>query len=146
MRGIALFVLILLFGCSEPDPAVPTIERPADLIEESKMVMVLADVHLLEAAISATTPPPRSRGPMLAPGQDAVHNNPVDGYENRKPLPYYDIFAKHKVSREQYERSMQYYSADPAAFALLYDKVIAELTKRHEELKNKSAAKTEKSN
>jgi hypothetical protein len=142
MREMMLFVLILLFGCSEPDPAVPTIERPADLIEESKMVQVMADVHMLEAAISATTPPPRSRGPMLAPGQDAVHNNLVEGFENRKPLPYYDVFVKHQVSRDQYERSMQYYSADPAAFALLYDKVIAELTKRHEELKNKSAAKT----
>jgi len=141
-----LFVLILLFGCSEPDPAVPTIERPGDLIEEAKMVEVMADVHMLEAAISATTPPPRSRGPMLAPGQDAVHNNPVDGYENRKPLPYYDIFIKHKVSREQYEKSMQYYSSDPAAFALLYDKVIAELTKRYEELKNKQAAKPAVSN
>lgn len=146
MRGVALVILFVLFGCSEPETDAPTTDRPADLIEESKMVLVLADVHLLEAAISATTPPPRSRGPMLAPGQDAVHNNPVDGYENRKPLPYYDIFSSHKVTREQYERSMQYYSADPAAFALLYDKVIAELTKRHEELKNKSMAKPGTSN
>ena len=46
------------------------------------------------------------------------------------PIGWYDVFKKHGITKEQYESSMNWYSANPQTLNHLYDEVITELTTR----------------
>ena len=93
------------------------------------MVLVLADVHMLEATISIRNPGPRvpinfGKDPSIVP---------VTESNGKAALPYYDIFKKYELSREQYEKTMVWYTANPKELNEIYDKVLVELTKRQVE-------------
>lgn len=113
-------------------------EKPEDLIPEEKMVQVLVDVHLLEAALSIRTPQAtHTRGPItMEHFQDTSLPNFSADPNTKDPLPLYDIFKKHGVTKKQYESSMKWYCSEPDKLSLLYDEVITELTTR--QLKQKS--------
>jgi hypothetical protein len=133
MQRFLIFSLLFLFSCGHGKDQ--KIKEPDDLIPEEKMVLVLADVHLLEAslAVRSTNPVPvRMRLP-----QQFLHDSvppPIQPIgEKKNPLPYYDIFKKNGVTKKQYEESMMWYSANPEKLNALYDEVIIELTKRQTE-------------
>lgn len=131
-RWIPLFFLLLLFSsCGEKEETSTAIsaEQPADLIPEDKMIQVLADVHLLESALSYRSPgaPTPSRSPFMISSNEQVELPPAGSQES---LPYYDIFAKNGYTREQYERSLKWYSLDAVKYSEMYDEVINELTRR----------------
>ncbi|GAB4132413.1 MAG: hypothetical protein Fur0041_03690 [Bacteroidia bacterium] len=118
-------IAVLLISCAE-EP-VQTEKKPENLIPEEKMVKVLAEVHLLEAAIGLKSPQPRSR--VFGRIDTAQQHLPL-AEEQGDPLKYYDIFKKLGVTRGQYDASMKWYAAHPEELNQIYDKVIEELTKQ----------------
>lgn len=123
-------VLLLVFSaCGEKEePSTAIIgEQPVDLIPEDKMIQVLADVHMLESALAYRGPSTPSRSPFMVAPTEKVEIPPPGSQES---LPYYDIFAKYGYTRDQYERSLQWYSLDPVHYSEMYDEVINELTRR----------------
>ena len=125
-----LLVLAIVAGCSTPEgKSGPAMEEPDDLIPREKMILVIADVHLLEASVGLRAPAPPSRMPNQVPGQPFIPTALPD-VTQQKSLPYYDIFKKHGVTLEQYRSSYQWYTLDPEEYGLMYDEVINELTRR----------------
>lgn len=123
-----IIVLLLLSSCgTKEDKTVVVGEKPSDLIPEDKMIKVLVDVHLLESGIGVRVPHGGSRAPfMISPTQNMEMPTTLSG----DSMPYYDIFAKHGYTRDQFERSVQWYALDAAHFSIMYDEVINELTRR----------------
>ena len=129
-----LLVLAIVAGCSTPEgKSGPAMEEPDDLIPREKMILVIADVHLLEASLGLRAPAPPSRMPNQVPGQPFIPTEApaaLPEVTQQKSLPYYDIFKKHGVTLEQYRSSYQWYTLDPEEYGLMYDEVINELTRR----------------
>lgn len=136
-----LCTLLLVFSAcgSKDDETVAVMEQPEDLIQRDSMIQIIADVHLLEAALQYRSPRGPSRTPFGMTPEDATTINilPTD----QKTLPYYDIFVKHGATREQYERSLQWYMTDAAEYGLMYDEVINELIRRQAYEQQKTAIK-----
>lgn len=103
-------------------------EQPIDLIAQDKMIPILADVHLLEAALQYRSPQVPVRQPFTISPQNP--QTPIALPTDQKTLPYYDIFAKHGVTRAQYETSLQWYMTDAVLYGQMYDEVINELVRR----------------
>ncbi|MGL5889056.1 MAG: DUF4296 domain-containing protein, partial [Bacteroidia bacterium] len=115
LRRACLFLTLLLaFGCSEPEgPTLPP--EPENLIEQEKMVQVLADVHLMEAALGMRSPlisQARPKRPGMNP-QTGQQTPIIPENIGLKSMPYFDIFKKHGVTFKQYESSMTWYAAQP---------------------------------
>lgn len=121
-------LIVMIASCGEKtEEVVVSMEQPADLIPEDKMIQVLADVHLLESAITFRGPQTASRSPfMVSPNEQAAL--PPAGQQ--QALPYYDIFSKYGYTRDQYQRSLRWYSLDATNYSEMYDEVINELTRR----------------
>lgn len=90
---------------------------PADLIPREAMVKLLKDVHLLEATLAAR--------------KTAV------GITD--PVGDFDVFKKNNVTREQYERSIGWYSKHLEEFKEIYNTVFDEL-KQEQALQQQSGA------
>jgi hypothetical protein len=129
-RYFALLLLLFTLGCSDPE-GTKLPPEPDDLIEQEKLVKVLADVHLLEAALGM-------RSPVMAPRQlrpnDLVNPNqpvtPIPAPGRTNQLGYYDIFKQHGVTWRQYENSMNWYAAQPDVLDKIYEQVVEELSAR----------------
>lgn len=129
---VILLIAVIAAGCNATNgESAPSTEEPEDLIPRDKMILVIADVHLLEAAAGLRAPVAPSRVPNQIPGQPNVSvPAPMPDVTQQKNLPYYDIFKKHGVTLDQYKRSYQWYTMDPEEYGLMYDEVINELTRR----------------
>ncbi len=130
MHRLLFIAILFLFSCSQPNKQI--VKEPDDLIPQEKMANILAEVHLLEATLgirSSPMPQMRSHLPMEF-SHDSISIAIAANPENKKPLPYYDIFKRLGVTEKQYEESMAWYSSDPEKLNDLYDAVIVELTKR----------------
>jgi hypothetical protein len=106
----ALPLLLLLFlglaACNSGNTENgKTDAPPADLIPRETMVKVLKDVHLLEATLAAR--------------KTAV------GITD--PVGDFDVFKKNGVTREQYDRSIGWYSKHLEEFKEIYNTVFDEL-------------------
>lgn len=96
---LVLLFPLFLFACSEEkQQSTP----PADLIPRAKMVEVMAEVHLLEAAMQVSS---------------------VPGAQHRE-FGNHDVFAKFGVTHDQYERSIGWYSTQLEEFDRMYDDVL----------------------
>ncbi len=131
MSKFTVILLFFLFACNQ-SPKADAVEKPNDLITEEKMVLVLADVHLLEATLNVRSPQViRPRGPItLELPVDSIIKGVVLDPSLAPPIGWYDIFKKHEITKQQYESSMKWYSSQPEKLNLMYDDVITELTKR----------------
>jgi hypothetical protein len=125
----------ILFLCSCGQSAKPVVTAPDDLVPQSTMVEVLADVHLLEASLSirSYSPLPPQMRNHLPPEFRHDSVSPVSDPAKKDPLPYYNIFKEHKITQKQYDATMAWYAANPDKLNELYDQVIIELTKRQAE-------------
>jgi len=113
MKNLLLFLpLILLFACAPEQNPEETLQLPADsIIPEAQMIILLADVHLIEAALLIA----RNRGTNT---RDIGHF-------------YYDgLFKKYRISQERYQKNLEFYREDPDYFIQLYKKVNKELKER----------------
>ncbi|MEI7500279.1 MAG: DUF4296 domain-containing protein [Bacteroidota bacterium] len=117
---VAVCLFLLLVSCAEKkDFSSATNPMPADsLISSEKMIHILADVHMIEAALSIE------------------RNEGLDSKD--KTIFYYEgIFNKYHISRGRYDANMKYYSQNPSEMLIMYDKVIREIESRQKKLPSK---------
>lgn len=100
MKIIYVISLILVvFGCSSND-----LERPSDIINDDKLIEILADFHIMDAASK----------------QNRIKNNHKNYVKYKQ---YLKILKMHKVSKEQFEKSIDFQKQNPKDFEQLYIKV-----------------------
>lgn len=107
MKIISVFtLLLLLLSCSSKEQ-----ETDEFHLDEHKMVSVLIDFQLAETII--TTYPGAN---------DTLTNQALASYEM--------VFEKHKITKAQFEESMDYYSKNPAELNLIFSRVVDSLSLR----------------
>ena len=113
-RLFAFWLLsFLAVSCGEKQD-IPSSEKAISsdsIISGDKMVHILADVHIAEAA-------------ML------VDRNEGQEVSGRPDFLYQGIFKKHHISRARYDENLRFYSQNPAKMIKMYEKVIAEIETR----------------
>ncbi|MEI7980527.1 MAG: DUF4296 domain-containing protein [Bacteroidota bacterium] len=92
---------------------------PSDsLISREKMVRLLVDIHIIEAALVVK----RSDG----------------GEQDDLSVQYYKaVFRKYGISRYRYDQNMKFYRQDPEEFGKMYEEVVSNLTSRQENYNQK---------
>ena len=121
MNSPARFLMLLLIStiftaCREKkaDSVPPDAIAADSLISPDKMALVLADVHLVEAALLLD----RNEG-----------NEPVEVQRY-----YQGIYDKHHVTPGMYNLSQEYYRKKPEIYVKIYEKVITVLENRQKYL------------
>lgn len=102
---LLLSFLILITACSKPEVKVP-----ADIIPRDSMIVVLADIHLIEATIQLK-------------GLGRNDTLKAEAYGR-----YRYVFNKHKISSTQFRKSLEYYRSEPEYFHTMYNEVITRLS------------------
>jgi hypothetical protein len=116
-RTITGFLILVLFivSCEEE-----TSDRPPHLISRDKMVGILVDIHLSDAAF-----------------QVRRYSSEQMRKFNESDI-YYSVLRKHHVADSIFEKSLIYYSGKPKEYEKIYTRVINRLTEmEQEESKNK---------
>lgn len=103
--SVALFVTALLVSCSKV---------PDDILSEKQMQSILVDMQLAEALIGAD-----------------YQNYKEDG---QKDALYQSVFLKHKTTQAVYDSSLVWYGRNLDIYMQVYDRVLADLNKRQEDL------------
>ena len=110
---IVVCLCFLLVSCGQKKE-IPSTEAaiPADsLISPEKMIHIMADVHVVEAAL------------MLQRNKDMESRTNADFY-------YQGIFKKNHISQSRFNQNLKYYSQNTSEFVKMYDKMIQELENR----------------
>jgi len=109
---VGFLSVFLLTGCHTDQHRDKPFRIASDsLIPEPEMVMILADVHYIEAALQIG----RNRGEETS----------------RQAGYYYEgLFRKYRVSRQRYLQNLEFYRQEPEIFIKLYEKVNQELADR----------------
>ena len=106
---ILLFLVTLISAC-EPN------NKPKDLIEEKKMILIMTDLHIMDGYMSTI-----------------VYNDTMR--RNTKNL-YATIYKTHNTTQQSYEESLKYYSRKPALLDTMYNKVQALIDEKEHKLHN----------
>ncbi len=104
---ILLFLVTLISAC-EPN------NKPKDLIEEKKMILIMTDLHIMDGYMSTI-----------------VYNDTMR--RNTKNL-YATIYKTHNTTQQSYEESLKYYSRKPALLDTMYNKVQALIDEKEHKL------------
>ena len=104
---ILLFLVTLVSAC-EPN------NKPKDLIEEKKMILIMTDLHIMDGYMSTI-----------------VYNDTMR--RNTKNL-YATIYKTHNTTQQSYEESLKYYSRKPALLDTMYNKVQALIDEKEHKL------------
>ncbi len=103
-----LFILLFLIsGCSSHPKGPPG----KGIMSQDRFVDLLVDIHYLEAVYSVTAS-------ITSPRRD-VFKDTLDFYHG--------VFERHGATRDEFKKSMNYYSYDPNLFEKLYTRVIDEI-------------------
>lgn len=106
LSAILLLAITVLLCCK---PAQKT-ELPPFVLDSETIERVLTDVHLTESVLVRK----QSQG-LLAFDLSEI---------------YYDsLFAKHKISRQQFDSTIAYYSRNPVELEVIYTNIIIKLSK-----------------
>jgi len=108
-RIFSLLIFLLIFSCAEK-----LIENPDGLIPEEKMIDILNDVAILNAAQT-------TNGSKLE----------ANGIESMK-----FIFKKHNIDSAQFVLSDRYYASRPVEYESIYSKVAQRLELEGKRLKD----------
>lgn len=113
------FIILSFFlsGCNNDTP-------PKDIIEEQKMVRVLADLHTIDGYISTL---------MYTDTLRVAGKN-----------YYATVYKKHNISKSTFEKSLKYYSMQPVLLDSMYSKVEIILKKKEEQLNKIQQVKQKK--
>ena len=101
MRSLLFILAILLLGCD----GVEKPKKPEHLISKSKMIDILTEAYLSNAARSISSKDIRDKGLQL----DSI------------------IFKKYQIDSLQFVESNAYYSTDLNVYSEIFDKVEAKL-------------------
>jgi DNA polymerase sigma len=104
---ILIFLVTLFYAC-EPD------NKPKDLIEEKKMILIMTDLHIMDGYMSTI-----------------IYSDTTK--RNTKNL-YATIYKTHKTTQKSYEESLKYYSRKPALLDTMYNKVQALIDEKEHKL------------
>ncbi len=104
MRLIGNIALCILVGISCNSPT----ERPSDIIDPDKMVLVLTDVHLTEGAKTGRQ---------------------IMGDTLRVETYYQKVFNKYGTTLAQFNKSYAYYTKHPTEMNSIYEQVIESLNR-----------------
>ncbi len=110
-KVILLFVGILLFSCGEK-----VVEKPENLIPKEKMVLILHDLAILNAAKSSA--------------RLELEKREIDVMEF--------LYREHKIDSAQFSQSDLYYASIPSEYQSIYEKVEALLEKKSTEIEDLS--------
>jgi hypothetical protein len=102
--------LFLFISCTTSSQKVPR-----SILKSEKMVAVLIDIHLADAAVN-------------------LSNYGQSNLPNEKEKLYAEIYKKHNLDRKTFEESFTYYADRPMEFAKIFDEVIIGLSKKQAEL------------
>jgi len=110
MKNI-LFMIIgfLLFTSCYTKHGESTIAAPKSLIDKDKIVLIIADVEIAEAALRQK----QNTGHEIAEAKEAY---------------FHTIFTSYEVTREQFDSSMIYYRQDLETMNGIYEEVISRLS------------------
>ncbi len=115
---VFILITVTLFGCQN----VVRPEKPNDLIRKDKMVAVIYDAYLANAAKSINNKKLRQMGIKL----DSI------------------IYLKHDIDSLQFAKSNEYYSLDLDNYADIFSKVEARFLSQQEELDSIKQEKRDK--
>lgn len=118
IRSFLLILLVLLVCCGEK-----VIEAPEDLIAKDKMVAILFDLSLINAA--------KNTNPKILEAHQI------------EPMDY--IFKKHGIDSLQFVRSDVYYASVPVEYEAIYETVASRLEHRKKELEEVRKKKNDSS-
>ena len=107
-RTVVLYVICMLLLCAACD------RKPKGLIEEAQMTELLTDAYQLEGFYAVER------------GMDSVITDAVI------VATYDSIFAKHGVTRQQFDESMAYYMRHSDKFEVIHKRVVERLDERIE--------------
>lgn len=110
-----LFVLLYVISCGKKKKEFVV---PDGIIKKEEMVKVLADIHITEATIN-------------------LRNVSSTNAASLNASLYKSVFVKHKISKEEFEKSYAFYSSNTELLNAVYDNVITELTKMQAEEEKK---------
>jgi len=114
MKKIFKYILIGLIAASMEACSAPKVTIPDDVLSQDKMVSILADVHLAEAAIT-----------LKFTNKDT---------SKLQAQEFYDfIYKSHKTTKEQFNKSYDFYTSHPELLNKIYDDVLTELSKKQGE-------------
>ena len=113
-KTLISILLFTLFACNEETEMIPD-----NVLSQEKMVSVMVDVQLVEAALIV---------------------NQLKGDEAKEAaVNYYDsVMKQHNISREKFDMSFKYYAEHPGLMEEIYDEMLNELSKRQAEVENET--------
>lgn len=83
--------------------------KPENLIAREKMILILADVEIVESALRQK-------------------QNTGQEINSTREVYYHTIFNNHQVSKEQFDSSLLYYKQDAETMNEIYEDVITRLS------------------
>ena len=102
----ALFLYLVLPSCSAPKVTIPS-----DVLSEAKMVSIMSDIQIAESVIT--------------------FNFTNKDTSKMQADAFYDfIYKNHKTTKEQFNKSFDFYLSQPEILNKIYDEVLVELSKR----------------
>jgi hypothetical protein len=110
---LLLFSIILLvtISCSNN-------EDNQKIIDKSTMIEVLVDIHLADATLS-------------------IANLKINRDTSEIELYYGDVLKKYRITQNQIDNSLKYYTSRPKEFEKIYEKVSEKLAKMESEFLQK---------
>lgn len=100
MKNIFLTALVIVCACTSGDDA------PKDLIPKERMVKLMTEIHLLESKVKNLNVRPLDSAKVV--------------YRHYEKL----LFTDFNITKEQYERSFNYYLDNLDEFKEVYDAVV----------------------
>ncbi len=105
-------ILVILASCSgKHDLVLPRGLSQDSIIPKEEMVMIIADMHVLEAIFQ-------------------MQRNRVRKSMDPVSARYSQLFSKYKISKKRFDLNIAYYQSDPEVFLKIYDEVVKEMDRR----------------
>jgi hypothetical protein len=122
LRYLGPVLVLFLVSCGTSENRTGKLQIPKDsIIYKDTMVLILADVHLVEAAM------------MLKKNRGAKPADITGFYFN-------GIFKKYGISRARYNMNINWYRQDAESFRKMYEQVVALLEQKIKERKKTEPA------
>ncbi|MDO8899529.1 MAG: DUF4296 domain-containing protein [Bacteroidales bacterium] len=115
-KSFLLMVFISANFFSSCNMASSSAPKPAIILSEEQMTVILMDVHLVEGTIN-------------------FKRNIGQGHDEQKSELYHQLMENHGITPEILESNLMYYNQKPAVMEKIYEDVISRLTDMQTEIK-----------
>ena len=120
MKCLILFFFVSIFVTACRDG-----RAPEGVIENTKMISLLTDIHLIDSYFSSS-------------GRYDSTSQPVNNY-------YRVVFKKYDTDSVQFQKSLRYYSANPDVLDTMYHQVLQKINRLEKIEVSKEQRKTKRS-